>query len=251
MELLDGEDLGQLLGRVGGLPATSAVQILIPVVEALGLAHHHAVIHRDLKPENVFLAREPVGHGRRPKLLDFGIAGIGAGSGLTAEVIGTPEYMAPEQLAIDEKVGPAADQWAVAMTLYAAIVGHPPFEGETLTEIFEAVRRAPLPYPRNGALDGPLFRILARATRKDPGERFDTMAELGSALGQWLASRSASGSAVGAAPSSPHAVTRRHESLQSPPSPPPALSAGRPVRSTEDRPSLDDAIRARLAETKK
>lgn len=192
MELLDGFDLGEMLIRVGRLPAVSAIQTMLPVLEALDLAHSAEVIHRDLKPENVFIADDGRGQ-RRPKLLDFGIAGIGAGSGLTAEVIGTPEYMAPEQLRLEAKVGPAADQWAAAMTIYTLVEGSPPFaseSGETdLGVIFSRIREAPLPFPRSGAIDAGLFRVLARATRKEVGERFESMAALAGALRDWLRAR--------------------------------------------------------------
>ncbi|MAQ17233.1 MAG: serine/threonine protein kinase [Sandaracinus sp.] len=253
MELLQGEDLGQLLERLGRIPAISAVRLILPVIDALHLAHQHSVVHRDLKPENVFLAESPYEDVRRPKLLDFGIAGLGSGSGLTAEIIGTPEYMAPEQLDMSRTVGPEADQWAAAMTLVTAIQGRPCFVGENLPAIFEQVRTAPLPFPRDGSMDGALFRVLARATRKDPAERFPSMAELAAALREWL--RSQKKPETG--PTSPLAITRPEpagDSGRTPAAPPvasgpqhrpaPPRSAVAERRSSRPPSSLDAAIRA-------
>ncbi len=245
MELLEGIDLGRLLVRVGRLPAVTAVQTMLPVLEALELAHGAEVIHRDLKPENVFIAEDPMGR-RHPKLLDFGIAGVGAEGGHTAEIIGTPEYMAPEQLRVHEPVGPAADQWAAAMTLYALAEGSPPFASTSpvsdIGEIFARIREAPLPFPRSGAIDGPLFRILARATRKAPADRFASMAALADALRTWLEDR-------GEQPRSsqlPRPRGHQGETRPAPSTVKPAHESGVSPKQADDTPSLDDAIRESL-----
>lgn len=247
MELLRGFDLGELLHRIGRVPAASAVQTMLPVIEALDVAHRHQVIHRDLKPENVFLAESDLGR-RRPTLLDFGTAGIGRNSGLTAEVIGTPQYMAPEQLRAETRVGPAADQWAAAMTIYALVEGSPPFaspedEGTDLGAIFARIRSAPLPFPRSGSMDGALFRVLARAARKAEQERYGSMQELAEALRGWLR-RCGEPERLDHAPRlRGHQMTTRPEALDGSA---PSDNGNESGAAAEDGVSLDDAIRESL-----
>ncbi|HVZ30799.1 MAG TPA: serine/threonine-protein kinase, partial [Polyangiaceae bacterium] len=129
MELLEGEDLMSIINRRERLSPIKAVRVLLPVIRALGMAHAHGIVHRDLKPENIFLARLPDGR-VQPKLLDFGIAKRKDASDLrlttAGSVVGSPLYMAPEQ-ARGEDVDERADIWALAVVLYEAIAGQPPF----------------------------------------------------------------------------------------------------------------------------
>ncbi len=181
MELLEGQPLSDVIGD--GLGAATAVDTLLPIGRALGYAHAQGVVHRDLKPANVFLAAEAEG-AVAAKLLDFGVARRIAGDPrLTAGWVGTPDFMAPEQLDLGREVGPAADQWAFSVLLYEAATGRAPFSRGALSELFAAIQSAPLPY--SPALDGGLFRVLARGTRKRPEERYPSIEALLSELEAW------------------------------------------------------------------
>jgi serine/threonine-protein kinase len=134
MELLGGETLRAKLLRELGLPVAETVDLFLPVVSAVGTAHCLGVIHRDLKPENVFLARD--GDNVVPKVLDFGVAKLTASGGSMAEsesltregaFVGTPAYMAPEQLARDP-FDHGVDVWALGVMLYECLAGGRPLE---------------------------------------------------------------------------------------------------------------------------
>ena len=194
MELLEGEDAGTLLEDGGPLDAVRAVQLMIPVLSGLAVAHAQGVVHRDLKPDNIFLARLSDGT-VQPKLIDFGVAHVAtqrAAAKLTTAgtLLGTPEYMAPEQIECREDIDLRADVWAVGITLYQLVAGIVPFTGETLLEIFDAVMEAHVPFPtRARGLDGGLWSILTDCLRRDRNERFASVEELEVALTAWLAKR--------------------------------------------------------------
>ncbi len=188
MELLQGEPLAKRVPRGVGLGAADAIRALLPIGDALVFAHSQNVIHRDLKPANVYFTR--TARGEMPKLLDFGIARLMDPEGdVTAGWVGTPEFMAPEQLDLGRRLTPAVDQWAFAIVLYEVATGRPPFRGEDMGTLFEAIRDAALPFPRTGGVDGRLFRILARATRKKPEERYDSLRDMLAELEGWLGTR--------------------------------------------------------------
>lgn len=194
MELLEGEDAGTLLDEGGPLDAVRAVQLMIPVLSGLAVAHAQGVVHRDLKPDNIFLARLSDGT-VQPKLIDFGVAHVAtqqaAGKLTTAGMLlGTPEYMAPEQIECREDIDARADVWAVGITLYQLVAGTVPFSGETLLQIFDAVMEAHVPFPtRARGLDGGLWSILTDCLRRDRDERFASVEEVERALTAWLAKR--------------------------------------------------------------
>ncbi|HEU5315348.1 MAG TPA: serine/threonine-protein kinase, partial [Chloroflexota bacterium] len=126
LERTPGETLREVLRRRGALRADEAVGIVRRLAAALAYAHAHGVVHRDLKPENVV-----VGEDGRPVIVDFGAALVEGArrltfSGLTGE-LGTPAYMAPEQ-ARGERGGARSDVYALGVTLYELLTGHPPFE---------------------------------------------------------------------------------------------------------------------------
>jgi serine/threonine-protein kinase len=145
MELLRGETLRALFEREQPLPLARAAAILLPIVEALNLAHAAGIVHRDLKPENIFLQTSP--SGTRPRLLDFGIARFyepppeAAGTPITAlgTLLGTLPYMAPEQAISPSECDHRVDAWALGVILYEALSGCRPIEGnnppETLRQL--------------------------------------------------------------------------------------------------------------------
>ena len=201
MEYLEGEDLAQrIYGRTGTeshpLPIPEAVEIVCAACEALAAAHDRHIIHRDLKPSNLFLARPPgtapdATRGYVVKLLDFGISkmlDLGAARSLTGSsgMLGTPCYMAPEQIADAASTGPAADQYALGVVLYEALTAKVPFEaGPAMSRPFWPDPPPPPPPPPSRfrpevspALDAVVLRALAFF----PHERFPDVKALAQAL---------------------------------------------------------------------
>lgn len=166
MEFISGRSLGAEIAANGRLPWQRAADIGEQVADALAYAHAAGIVHRDLKPDNVLLT------GRRAVVTDFGIARIlDATTQLTSPstIIGTPQFMAPEQLE-GSNADAAMDMWALGVTLYAAVQGHPPFSGPTIPAVIAAIVGQPTSPPdRAGPLTGLLLALLA----KDPGQRPD------------------------------------------------------------------------------
>lgn len=170
MELLDGEPLSARLSR-GPIPFAETLDLADTMLDALAALHRRGVVHRDLKPANVFLTP----HGL--KLLDFGLAQPLSGDEQTQErltgrgvFVGTPQYMAPEQL-LEGRVDERADLFAAGAVIYEMLAGRPAFNGPTVTAIIHAVG-----YADPAPLEGPpeLMRVdgvLRQALHKDPAER--------------------------------------------------------------------------------
>jgi serine/threonine-protein kinase len=139
MEYLDGEDLDRRLQRVGRVSFASTVGIVKPLASALAVTHAEGIVHRDLKPANVFLVNVP-GQTDFIKVVDFGISKVlkASTTKLTRAqmIVGTPEYMAPEQAAgkVDE-IDHRSDQWSVACIAWHALVGQQPFVGPDVNAI--------------------------------------------------------------------------------------------------------------------
>jgi serine/threonine-protein kinase len=191
MELLEGEDLGDLLTREGRIEPVQAVQLLLPVAHALATAHERSIVHRDVKPENIFLSKNPE-VGIQPKLLDFGIARIlDRPRKLTVEgsVLGTPDYMSPEQ-ARGGEVGASSDLWSFCVVLYEAVTGTVPFNGPNYNALLRAIiEDEPQTIAEYGIDQAELSSILSKGLRKSPEERWHSMRELGEALADWLVQR--------------------------------------------------------------
>jgi serine/threonine-protein kinase len=183
-ELLQGEELGEYIERLGKVPSGDAVRIARQVCRALGAAHAQGIVHRDVKPENVFLTgdvgRIEVGS---VKVIDFGISKVATSGGealtKTGMVMGTPDYMAPEQ-ARGDKVDARADIYAVGAILYRALTGKKPFEGldpmATLTAVLTQEPERPTVIEPSIPLS--LELIVQRAMAKSPKDRYQTMEEL-------------------------------------------------------------------------
>ena len=187
MELVSAPTLEELVRTDGPLPPERAARLGLGLVDALEAAHRAGIVHRDLKPRNVMVRPDGA-----PKLADFGIASVQGDPRLTATglVVGSPAYMAPEQVEA-QPVSPATDLWALVATLWFAVEGQPPFGGgefQTLSAIVNG-------QPRRPERLGPLTPVLARLLVKDPAARA-TPAELRPLLRQIAAGQGAT--AVGA-----------------------------------------------------
>ena len=190
MERLHGESLAQRLER-GALDATEAVAVLMPALRAVAAAHAQGVIHRDLKPDNIFLCVGPDGEPREPKVLDFGISKIGAGSerhdfSLTQSgtIMGTPLYMSPEQIRGLRDVDARGDVYAFGVILYEMLTGAFPFDAETYNElIVKIATEEPTPITTLlPELDPGLVVVIARAMARNRDARYESVAELAAAL---------------------------------------------------------------------
>ncbi|HYQ04876.1 MAG TPA: serine/threonine-protein kinase [Polyangiaceae bacterium] len=203
MEHLRGETLAQLISR-GPVPATRAAQLLLPIIDALAAAHSRGIVHRDLKPDNVMLALEE----QRvcPKILDFGIAKLtdprDANLKLTevGAVVGSPEYMSPEQARGRDDIDASTDIWSTCVVLYEAITGRTPFTASNLNALLRSiVEDAPSPISEYALDDAALWQILERGLRKDRAQRYAKISELGQALATWLVSHGVTEDACGSA----------------------------------------------------
>ncbi|MBI4701945.1 MAG: serine/threonine protein kinase, partial [Deltaproteobacteria bacterium] len=191
MERLQGEDLGQCLRR-GPLPVAEAVDYLLQAAEALAEAHAAGIVHRDLKPENLFLAKRADGS-KHVKVLDFGISKIlaeAAGAGptpnltQTAAVIGSPLYMAPEQMRSARQADTRTDIWALGAILYELVSGESPFSATTMPEVcVKILQDSPPPLRGRVAGASPEFdAVIACALAKSPEERFPNLGAMAEAL---------------------------------------------------------------------
>ncbi len=181
MAYIEGETLADLLARAGGrLPPEQVISIINQVAAALDYAHRRGVVHRDIKPGNILV--QPDG---QVLLTDFGIAqAVGLASAeQKAAVLGTPEYMSPEQ-AQGKAVDGRSDIYSLGVVAYQMLTGHPPFQGENYRDILAAHINQPLPDPRslNPALPPEAADVLYHATAKSPEHRYQTASEFAQAL---------------------------------------------------------------------
>jgi eukaryotic-like serine/threonine-protein kinase len=203
MELLDGESLRTVIDR-GALPAASSLQLLLPVAEALSLAHSRGVVHRDFRPDNVFLSH--VGESLEPKLLDFGIAKVastaaasGPSSTSSGVLWGNPEYMSPEQVLGRSDVDHLSDVWSFCVVLYEAMSGQSPFEAESTQETLRSVvHDDPIPLELLSDVEPALAALIARGLAKNRAERPQSIFDLGQELARWLIEQGVLEDATGA-----------------------------------------------------
>jgi len=191
MELVQGETLSALLAREQRLPAIRAVQMLLPIADGLRLAHERGIVHRDLKPDNILVATDALGR-TQPKLLDFGIAKVDQqplDSKLTqfGTVVGSPEYMSPEQALGLDDIDARTDVWSLCVVLYEIICGALPFHRNNYNALMHAIINAkPTPTTEVGAGDADLWSVIERGLSKAAEQRWASMTELGEALALWL-----------------------------------------------------------------
>ncbi|MHC4908732.1 MAG: serine/threonine-protein kinase [Planctomycetota bacterium] len=180
MEYVDGEDLASLLRRIGRLPEDKAVEVARGIAAGLQAAHEQGILHRDLKPANVMID----GHGR-VKITDFGLAELEASVRSSDIRSGTPQYMAPEQLA-GEAVTVRSEVYAYGLVLYELLTGTPAFDRPSpgASPRPDAGRTPPPPSPssRVAGLDRSIEEAILRCLEHDPLERPETVAEVAAAL---------------------------------------------------------------------
>ena len=180
MEYIEGVDLKQLLKEQGAFRPDEAYELAIQVAEGLQAVHEAGVIHRDLKAPNIM--RDAKGHAR---LMDFGIAKQHGTEGATAtgNIIGTPEYMSPEQ-AQGHKVDFRSDVYALGVVVYELFTGNVPFRGETpIATILKHIQDPPaLEGPGAPALPPEMVPLLRKCLAKEPGRRFSTARDVAEAL---------------------------------------------------------------------
>jgi serine/threonine protein kinase len=176
MEYVAGQSLSRVLhGQNKKLPLHAALQIAQELAEALAYAHSQGVVHRDIKPANIMVTME--GHA---KIADFGIAKLNqAHMTLPGQVLGSPAYMAPEQVSGDG-ADARSDLFSLGVILYHMVTGFKPFQGNSATTVcFKVVNRDPLPASSYDAdLPFQIDRIVGRAMAKDPAERYQTGTEM-------------------------------------------------------------------------
>jgi serine/threonine protein kinase len=194
MELLRGESLRAVIDREAPMPIDRALALLLPAMEGVEAAHRAGVVHRDLKPENLFVAKLAESAGFVTKVLDFGISKVdesaksgprGAQQNLTktGHVVGTPQYMSPEQVR-GAPVDARTDVWALGTILYEMLTGRTPFEAENFGGLLVAIAtEAFIPLYRR--MDGPptaLVVAVHRSLEKDAAARFPTVLAFARAL---------------------------------------------------------------------
>jgi serine/threonine-protein kinase len=194
MDLLSGETLAQRLARDKLMPLPELVRIMVHVCSAVGCAHALGIVHRDLKPENIFLAQSS--GGRAVKVLDFGIAKLTASEGDAAQtgaitgtgaILGTPYYMAPEQLFGERDIDHRADIWALGIIFYEALTGERPTRGDNVGQIYKVIMTdAIVPFgKRAGHLPRPFVELVERMLSRDRAKRPADMSAVLSVLADY------------------------------------------------------------------
>jgi len=232
LERLEGRTLEGLLATRGRISATDTIAIGLQLAECLSAAHRAGIVHRDVKPSNVFLIRDPDGR-EHTKLVDFGIARLDRPTdrkiSLCGALIGTPEYMSPEQLLAKDDIDTRSDVYALGVTLFECVTGTVPYSGHYPQILLQSATTTATPSVRSVAPDVPpgIAAVVDRALAKSRDERFRDMDEFAAALA--------------AIPS-----TRRQSALLGPP----PLPAAGPVAAAEvDSPPVDYAQRRRAERT--
>ncbi|WP_437679915.1 serine/threonine-protein kinase [Sorangium sp. So ce131] len=190
MEVLRGEQLVEAIERRKRFSPAAAVRILLPIASALAAAHDRKIVHRDLKPENIFLVKNDRGD-ITPKIVDFGIAKVWSetsGGDVTkaGTVLGSPDYMSPEQARGITDVDGQTDIWAFSVVLYETITGQRPFQGGNYPDLVAAILvKDPVPTTALGVGDATLWAIIARGLAKERADRWRTIRDMGVALARW------------------------------------------------------------------
>jgi eukaryotic-like serine/threonine-protein kinase len=180
LKYFEGESLAKILGEKGRFPVEQTVEMVTNLLDALNYCHEKGIYHRDLKPENLLLS--PDGH---IKVIDFGIAGMEGAPRVTyrgfSGLMGTPEYMAPEQIK-GERGGAKSDIYAVGCLTYTLLTGFPPFTGDNpLTIMYQHMTYDPKPItaiPGLAEIHQGVWSVIRRAIRRRKDERYNTASEM-------------------------------------------------------------------------
>jgi serine/threonine-protein kinase len=192
MELLEGENLETILHRRALPPLIDAIGWVLEACSGLAVAHANGIVHRDIKPANIFIANV-FGGGRVVKVLDFGISRLAlsgqkkssiSGPQALVKLLGTPDYMAPEQVLSSKAADPRIDIWSLGVVLFELLTNERPFAGATIEKLCAQVvqGKAPDVRSRRPDIDPELAGIVNRCLRKDPNDRFPSVADLAVAL---------------------------------------------------------------------
>lgn len=186
MDYLNGTDLRQLLKANGPLQIAQGIDYIVQVCVGISEAHAAGIVHRDLKPSNLFVTRRPDGSDL-VKILDFGISKWTADEAdiddltQTGVVLGSPKYMAPEQLFGSAEVDTRADVWSIGAILYELLTGRPPFDLPTFTKICAELstdRPPPRPTEKRPEITPELEAVILRCFARTPDQRIQNVAEL-------------------------------------------------------------------------
>jgi serine/threonine protein kinase len=177
MELLEGDDLRSLIERRVEVPLADRVRILVQICEGLAYAHSRGVVHRDIKPANIVVTSSG-----KVKILDFGLARVATRATITRKgmILGTPDYMAPEQ-AMGKAVDRRSDVFSAGSVFYEFLTGEKPFKGKTLHAVlFQIIQEEPDPLlTLNPELPTRIAAGVHRMLTKDPEKRYQSMDEVG------------------------------------------------------------------------
>lgn len=181
MEYIQGDNLQRIIEKKGRISTKKAISIAIDILEALDAALEHGIVHRDIKPENILITESG-----KVKLADLGLARMGGEVNLTKPntTLGSPHYIAPEQIENSSKADHRSDIYSLGCTLYHAVSGTVPFQGNSILQVMLAHQKNPVPSISNKTKNiNPAFcKIITRMMRKKPSERFQTPGEVICAL---------------------------------------------------------------------
>jgi serine/threonine protein kinase len=197
MEFVEGESLRSVLNRFGGLATRKAVNVALQICSGLKEAHTQGIVHRDLKPENVMIDAQG-----NVKIMDFGIArSMEAGTRLTGSMVGTPAYMAPEQVS-GKPVDYRTDIYSLGLMLYEMFTGAQAFQADTpVAAALKQIRETPpLPHEIDPTIPVAIERAILKCLEKEPAKRFQSIVELEKALSAPGATGTSPGLAAGLAP---------------------------------------------------
>lgn len=184
MEYIQGPTLEEFLAERGPLSTQEILNLMLPVLSAVGFAHQKGIIHRDLKPSNILLEETPTAW--VPKVMDFGVAKVTRGQDLTADgtTVGTLHYMSPEQIVGSKGIDGRADIYSLGVTLYKLCTGDVPFNAATEFALMMAQVEAPPTPPTQlrPEVSAQLEAIILRTLAKKPDDRFQNIGELTGAL---------------------------------------------------------------------
>jgi serine/threonine-protein kinase len=178
MEYVDGVTLRDIVHNDGPMPPRRALEVIADACQALNFSHQHGIIHRDVKPANIMISKTGA-----VKVMDFGIARAIADTGnpvtQTAAVIGTAQYLSPEQ-ARGERVDARSDVYSLGCVLYEMLTGQPPFVGDTPVSVaYQHVREDPVPPShKHGGISPELDAVVLKALAKNPDNRYQSAAEM-------------------------------------------------------------------------